>query len=102
MTEDHDAIKKRRFNSSYEIIQDFSDYASIQGIIYIFFSYQTIFGKMFWFLVIVAMLCLGIYWIVQAYVSWQDKPVLTSITTTAYSVKQVATFFCNKVVKFII
>jgi len=65
MKEDHDAINKRRFNSSYEIIQDFSDYASIQGIIYIFFTYQTWFGKLFWLLVILLMLGLGIYWIVE-------------------------------------
>ena len=35
------------------------------------------------------MLMLGLYWIIQAYISWQEKPVLTSISTTAYSVKQV-------------
>jgi hypothetical protein len=27
--------------------------------------------------------------ILNAYTDWQDKPVLTIITTTAYSVKQV-------------
>ena len=26
---------------------------------------------------------------IQAYIDWRDKPVLTTITTTAYSVKQV-------------
>jgi hypothetical protein len=96
MTEDHDAAKKRRFNSSYEIVQDFSDYASIQGIVYIFFSYQTVVGRIFWMLVIILMLSLGIYWIMEAYTSWQDKPVLTSITTTAYSVKQVTQKLTNK------
>ena len=84
-----DAMKKRRFNSSYEIVQDFSDYASIQGLVYIFFAYQTIFGRIFWFVVVALMLGLGVYWIIQAYINWQDRPVLTSITTTAYSVKQV-------------
>ena len=84
-----DAIKKRRFNSNYEIVQDFSDYASIQGIVYIFFNYQTIYGRLFWIFVVSLMLGLGMYLIIQAYVDWQDRPVLTTITTTAYSVKQV-------------
>ena len=87
---EQDAMKKRRFNSSYEIVQDFSDYASIQGLVYIFFGYQTIFGRIFWIIVVALMLGLGVYWIIQAYTNWQDRPVLTSITTTAYSVKQVS------------
>ena len=81
--------EKRTFNSSYEIIVDYSEYSTIQGFIYIFFSYQTIFGKIFWIIVILGMLALGLYWCIQAYLDWQDKPVLTTITTTAYSVKQV-------------
>ena len=35
------------------------------------------------------MTALGLYWCIQSYLDWQDKPVLTTITTTAYSVKQV-------------
>jgi hypothetical protein len=35
---------------------------------------------------------------VTAYLDWQDQPVLTTITTTAYSVKQIkfpAVTFCS-------
>ena len=39
--------------------------------------------------ILIWMLTLGLYWILVAYFDWQEKPVLTSITTTAYSVKQV-------------
>lgn len=86
-------VKKTTFNSTYEIIEDYADYSTIQGIIYIFFIYQTIFGKVFWILVIILMLILGLYWCIEAYNDWEDKPVLTTITTTAYSVKQVGSWF---------
>ncbi len=87
--DDEDEDEKKTFNSSYEIIVDYSEYSTIQGFIYIFFSYQTLFGRIFWIIVILAMLILGLYWCIKAYLDWQEKPVLTTITTTAYSVKQV-------------
>jgi disulfide bond formation protein DsbB len=61
----------------------------MQGFIYIFFSYQTWFGRVFWILVIILMTILGLYWCIKAYIDWQDKPVLTTITTTAFPVKAV-------------
>jgi hypothetical protein len=32
---------------------------------------------------------LGLYWCTTAYLEWMNKPVLTTVTTTAYPVKQV-------------
>ena len=43
--------KKRKFNTSYEIIQNFAEYAAISGIVYPFLAYQTHVGKVFWVLV---------------------------------------------------
>ena len=53
------------FDGPYDIIEDYSDYSTIQGIIYIFFSYQTNFGRFFWILVVIGMLVLGGYWTAQ-------------------------------------
>ena len=39
---------------------------------------------------IVLMTILGLYWCIKAYLDWQDKPVLTTITTTAFPVKSVS------------
>jgi hypothetical protein len=33
-----------------------------KGLIYLFFSYQTLFGKIFWSIVLIAMTILGLYW----------------------------------------
>ena len=35
------------------------------------------------------MLTLGIYWSIYLYLDWQDKPVLTTVTTTALPISQV-------------
>ena len=86
---DEEDEEETNFNSTYEIIEDYADHSTIQGFVNIFFTYQTIFGKVFWILVILLMQILGLYWCIKAYVEWQDNPVLTMISTTAYSVKQV-------------
>ena len=86
--------EKKRFNSSYEIIVDYSEYSTIQGLIYIFFSYQTVFGQIFWILVVTLMFLLGVYWCYQAYDDWQTNPTLTTVITTAYPVKQVSIGHC--------
>ncbi len=85
--------EKKTFNSKYEIIVDYSEYSTIQGLIYIFFSYQTLFGRIFWILTILLMTILGLYWCIQSYVDWQNQPVLTTITTTAYNIRSVSTFY---------
>ena len=83
--------QSKTFKSSMDIIKDYSEYSSIQGLVYLFFPYQTQFGKLFWTLVILLMLALGLYWCTTAYMNWINNPVLTTITTTAYSVKKVRT-----------
>ena len=54
--------EEKRFDGPFDIVQDYSEYSTIQGIIYIFFSHQTTFGRFFWILVVIAMLILGSYW----------------------------------------
>jgi hypothetical protein len=73
----------------YNIIQDYSEYSTIQGVIYIFQTNQTQVGKVFWSMVIVTMLALGTYWSVCAYQDWQDNPVMTTIKTSALSIKEI-------------
>ena len=49
------------------MVKDYSEYSSIQGIIYIFQSGQSIIGRIFWIFVVLLMLCLS------AHMSWQVK-----------------------------
>ncbi len=68
------------------------EYSSIQGVIYIFQANQSLCGRLFWILVVILMLMLGSYWSADAYNSWQDNPVLTTVTTTAYPVTKVTPY----------
>jgi hypothetical protein len=74
----------------YNTIKDYSEYSTIQGVVYIFQSNQTQFGKVFWSLVIIAMLALGTYWSVCAYQDWLDNPVMTTIKTSALPIKEIS------------
>ncbi len=64
-----DENKKKKFTSSSDIFLDYTEYSSIQGLIYIFFSYQTMIGKIFWTLVLLFMFSLGLYWCIQVSIS---------------------------------
>ena len=43
------------------IIQNYSEISSIQGVVYIFQSHQTLVGRLFWIAVIAFMLTLGMF-----------------------------------------
>jgi hypothetical protein len=73
----------------YNIIQEYSEYSTIQGVLYIFKGNQTQVGRIFWSLVIFAMLLLGTYWSVAAYSNWQDNPIITTVKTSALPIKDI-------------
>ena len=64
---------------TYNIIQEYSEYSTIQGIVYIFQRSQTTFGKIFWNIVVVLMLILGTYWSVEAYNNWENNQVKINV-----------------------
>jgi hypothetical protein len=77
--------KNEKLSSAiYDLFLDYTEYSTIQGLIYIFFSYQTILGRIFWSLILILMFTLGVIWCKQAYDNWKQNPVLTTITTTAF------------------
>jgi Amiloride-sensitive sodium channel len=72
-----------------------TEYSSIQGVIYISQANQSPCGRLFWILVVTLMLMLGLYWSADAYTSWQDNPILTTVTTTAYPITKVTPYKCS-------
>jgi len=60
-----------------------------KGLNYIFISYQTMIGRIFWTLTLILMFLLGSYWCNQSYQDWQDNPVQTTITTTSFPINEV-------------
>ena len=92
-------INKSFFKSSQSIFLHFLEYATVQGFALISASRQNPFRLSFWILAVCFLLSLGIFWSSQMYVNWVDQPVLTTIKTTAYSIKDVefpAVTFCSK------
>lgn len=75
--------------NTMHIVQRYSEYSTIQGIIYVFQKHQTVVGKIFWFFVVAFMVILGSYWSIQSYQSWDDTPVLTTVMSTAHPIEKV-------------
>jgi len=50
---------------------------------------QSYTGRIFWTLVVTFMLILSTYWSLRAYNDWQNFPVLTTLTTTGYPVRNI-------------
>ncbi len=80
---------KMERKSVYEIIQNYSEYSSIVGLLYVFMPDQTVAGKLFWITVIILMLVLGLYWSIVIYEDWQDQLVITTASSTALPVTNV-------------
>jgi hypothetical protein len=76
-------------NEVYKLVQDYSEYSTIQGIHYIFRLKQSEIGIFFWILVVLGMASLGMFWSIEAYNDWQDNLVLTTINTTAYPITNI-------------
>ena len=82
-------IKKKKSNGMFQVLFEYSEYSTIQGIIYIFQSRQSLVGRIVWVSIVAFMLLLGSYWSIQSYIDWQNNPVLTTVQTTAYPVKEI-------------
>ncbi len=72
-----------------ELFLQYAQDSTVQGLGYVFVPKQTIIGRLFWGLTVIFMFSLGVYWCQQAYLDWTDYPVLTTVTTTSYSVNEV-------------
>jgi hypothetical protein len=55
-------LKQPKASGLYDALKGVSEYSSIPGIVFIFMSDLYWAGKMFWFIIIVSMLCFGFYW----------------------------------------
>ena len=92
-------INKNFIKSSQLIFLSFLEYATVQGFAFISVSKEKLFQMSFWILAVCFLSSVGIFWSSQMYVNWVDQPVLTTIRTTAYSIKNVefpAVTFCTK------
>ncbi len=81
---------------------DYTQDSTVQGLGYVFLPNQTIIGRIFWAITVVFMFSLGVYWCQQAYLDWSDYPVLTTVTTTSFSINEVISNEAICILKLII
>ncbi len=72
-----------------EVVQGYSEYSTIAGVIYIFMRDQRALGIIFWTLVIVGLSILGLVWSAMAYNDWDSEPVITTARTTGLPIQSV-------------
>ena len=95
---------KSKGKELYDTIQEYSEYSTVAGILYIFMPQQTTAGKLFWVFVILSMLALSIYWSAVLYFQWEgqtDNPMhyVTIILSGIMTVYFVYKIFQNYILK---
>ena len=78
--------KQSKQKEIVHIINEYSGYSTIQGIVYIFQTDQSLAGRLVWISNVASMILLGGYWSLQSYADWQNNPVLTTVATTAFPI----------------
>ena len=84
-----DSCQEEEKKNVIGVIEEYSEYSSIAGLLYVFMPDQTIAGKLFWIIFIILMLILGAYWSFAIYNDWQNQPVITTAASTALPVSNV-------------
>ena len=69
-------------NAFKNTVLEFAGSTTIHGIGYIFDTAIFIIERLLWFAVVCAFTALAIYWSYDAWKTWQDSPVLTSVKST--------------------
>jgi hypothetical protein len=73
-------MDKRGIRQALSMVRSYSEYSTIQGIIYIFQSGQSIAGRIFWIFVVILMLYLS------AHMSWQVSFGATTFNIMTFSI----------------
>ena len=77
---------------------EYSEVATTHGIYYVFEHKFGSLSRILWALICTALLCVGIILILNAYNTWQDNPVITSVKTTGLPIRKLefpAVTFCG-------
>ena len=73
-------MDKRGIRQALSMVRSYSEYSTIQGIIYIFQSGQSMAGRIFWIFVVILMLYLSVH------MSWQVSLGATIFSIMTFSI----------------
>ena len=72
--EEFDEAEKKRNMSPLQILFEYGEHTTVQGLVYLILNYQTTFGKTFWSIMVLFMTILGCYWCMESYINWSQQP----------------------------
>jgi hypothetical protein len=73
------SVGERAAQSILNIGHEFTEYATIQGLAYIFSKNISVFGRLYWLFSVAGMISLGLFWTADMYITWQGQQVLFRI-----------------------
>jgi hypothetical protein len=68
-------VGERAAQSIINIGHEFTEYATIQGLAYIFSKSISVFGRLYWLFSVAGMISLGLFWTADMYITWQGQQV---------------------------
>ena len=71
-------------------VKEYSESSTVHGVGYIFASGQHVLERLLWVLVVLVGISLATFFSVEAYLAWGDFPVITSVSTTALPIEDLA------------
>ena len=81
---------KFEINRISSILLEYSKTSSVAGIRYVFSSVEPVLGNVIWFFVISIFSSLFVYTSVLSFNEWRNEPVLTTVATTGFPVKEIS------------
>ena len=89
MSSNEDDLKKAK-KPGYRTLKEYSSASTTHGIAYVFEDDRLLIERVLWVIVIGIAIYIAAFFSIQAYINWQDDPVLTSVGTTGYPIEKVA------------
>jgi hypothetical protein len=69
------SASEKAVQSILNISKEYTEYATIQGLVYIFSPHISVLGKIYWIISVLGMISAGMYWTVGMYTGWQYQQV---------------------------
>ena len=73
-----------------QTVKDYSEVCTVHGVGYIFARGQHALERLLWILVVVVGVVLATFFSIEAYLAWGDFPLITSVSTTALPISELA------------
>ena len=78
-----------KFNTMIRNIREYAENTTIHGINYIFESGIPFIERLLWIVTMIIMLCFASLLSIDAYIEWEDNPVVTTVKSTGTSIKEI-------------